>query len=516
MSVSFGLNVGRPSRRDLALTAALVCVAVFGWTKADAAGGLSVSETWDVAYLSGKKIGYAHTVVDRVEAGGQTVFHITQTMNLVVQRFGDETPMQQTVHSFELADGRLYAVESRTTMGAQKMRTRGRLDDAGKFQIDVTSDRTERQTIDWSDDVLGPYAAERLLREKPLAAAEERSFKMFMPDVNQVAVVRLKEAGREETEFLGGAPRSLRRVEQTTDLLPVAASLWIDDAGTVVKMRMPLGELPLVLQRGTRADAVDRPLEGGVDLGVGTLVKLQGPTEGLHEAAAVVYKLTLTDAGAAALPATAYQKVLSQDGGVVRLQVERRRPPTDARRELTADERTKLADYLAPNGFIQSDDPSMTAAAKEHAGADDLSPWERVERLEKWVDGAMTNRDFSVGFADALTVLSTRQGDCTEHAVLLTALCRSAGIPARTAMGLVYLEGSGSMGYHMWTEAYVGGEWYAVDGTMGRGGAGPGHIKLADGSLKGTAAISTFLPIFQFMGKVKIAVEDRRPARVEK
>ena len=38
------------------------------------------------------------------------------------------------------------------------------------------------------------------------------------------------------------------------------------------------------------------------------------------------------------------------------------------------------------------------------------------------------------------TQARTRSGDCSEHAVLLTALLRARGIPARVSHGLVYLE----------------------------------------------------------------------------
>ena len=41
--------------------------------------------------------------------------------------------------------------------------------------------------------------------------------------------------------------------------------------------------------------------------------------------------------------------------------------------------------------------------------------------------------------ATAAEVARSREGDCTEHAVLLAALARARGIPARVAMGLVYV-----------------------------------------------------------------------------
>ena len=72
----------------------------------------------------------------------------------------------------------------------------------------------------------------------------------------------------------------------------------------------------------------------------------------------------------------------------------------------------------------------------------------------------------------------SREGDCTEHAVLLAALARACGIPARVAIGLVYVDQAGGFGYHMWTEMYLSGHWIPLDATLGQGGIGAAHLKL--------------------------------------
>ncbi len=43
---------------------------------------------------------------------------------------------------------------------------------------------------------------------------------------------------------------------------------------------------------------------------------------------------------------------------------------------------------------------------------------------------------------NALEVLESKKGDCNEHTVLFNALARAAGIPAKTAVGVVYLRGA--------------------------------------------------------------------------
>ncbi len=80
----------------------------------------------------------------------------------------------------------------------------------------------------------------------------------------------------------------------------------------------------------------------------------------------------------------------------------------------------------------------------------------------------------------ALEVLETRRGDCNEHTVLYVALARAVGIPARTAAGLVYVDGA--FYYHAWPEVFLDG-WVAVDPTFGQFPADAAHLRFTIGGL---------------------------------
>jgi hypothetical protein len=54
------------------------------------------------------------------------------------------------------------------------------------------------------------------------------------------------------------------------------------------------------------------------------------------------------------------------------------------------------------------------------------------------------------------------------------------GLPARTAAGLVYLDGS--FYYHAWPEVYLG-RWVAVDPTLGQVPADAAHVRFTVGGL---------------------------------
>jgi hypothetical protein len=68
-----------------------------------------------------------------------------------------------------------------------------------------------------------------------------------------------------------------------------------------------------------------------------------------------------------------------------------------------------------------------------------------------------------MGDATALEAFRERRGDCTEHANLLCAALRIAGIPARVECGLVYADSFGGWVGHAWNSAYVDGRWIHLD-----------------------------------------------------
>ena len=97
-------------------------------------------------------------------------------------------------------------------------------------------------------------------------------------------------------------------------------------------------------------------------------------------------------------------------------------------------------------------------------------------------------KEYSPAVSTAPDVLKTKSGDCGEHAVLLVALARAAGLPAREVVGLVYGESLGAFAYHAWAEVWLG-RWVALDPTFGQFPADPTHLAFAKGSLMAQTAV---------------------------
>ena len=120
--------------------------------------------------------------------------------------------------------------------------------------------------------------------------------------------------------------------------------------------------------------------------------------------------------------------------GVVTFEIARTiiRPPADTDQYVLADPHRldrKLAAYLTPSPYIESDHPEIMALARE-IGTDQSQAWNHIEAIYDWVRQKIHYQD--VPLKGALKGLHDGTGDCDELSCLFIAICRAAKIPART------------------------------------------------------------------------------------
>ena len=215
-----------------------------------------------------------------------------------------------------------------------------------------------------------------------------------------------------------------------------------------------------------------------------------------------------TDAGADVFPDSVYCSASGGDGPERLLTLFEARPDGRLpREELSPDDRKR---FLAPSRLVESDAPEIVSLAVRILGGDraafereyaDLvraaregagfglksraplravggpeEPLKKTLLLARWVHRDLRKRSRGAATASALEALRARGGDCTEHAALVTALARAAGLPARQAFGLVQ-DGEGFQ-FHAWAEVHAGGRWVPVDPTLGRVGVPALYILL--------------------------------------
>ena len=144
------------------------------------------------------------------------------------------------------------------------------------------------------------------------------------------------------------------------------------------------------------------------------------------------------------------------------------------------------------------------------AAPDRAQPYQLADALCRYVARIITNKNLNVGFATASEVARSREGDCSEHAVLLAALARANGLPARAVSGVIYVEGVGGkdpvFGYHMWTQVHLGGVWVDLDAAQQQTDCDPTHIALAILPMNDAGLADAALSLLTVIGRLNIDV----------
>lgn len=470
--------------------------------------------------IQNTRVGYQQTRVVRKpspESAGENDARvkIIGKQYLVLKRFEESSEQTLDTECIETADGSLVEFESREAMGRELSITRGKVDGNRLHLETVTGDKRDRTSIDWPEGSGGWYAVDHSLRGQPMQPGEKRQLTSLTPVINRIAEVSLEARDYETTEVAGESRKLLKVIRK--DRIAGAnleSVLWVDERGESLKSRV--AGIGLETHRCSRAEALSlgrrTPLanrngtteNGNFDIGTSSVVRLQKPIGNPHDAKKISYRVWLEDsAPAEVFASTSSQSVVPLGSDQATITVIALRPDTPTERKGTSPN----DDDLAPNNWIQSDDPAIVNMAREAVGAE-KDPWKIACILERLVRSKVRSKNFTQAFLSAAEVARSGEGDCTEHAVLLAALCRAQRIPARVAIGLVYFAPLEGFAYHMWNEAWIGDRWIPLDGTLGLGGIGCGHLQLASSNLKGSDSRAVFLPVSQVMGRLKLEIRE--------
>jgi transglutaminase-like putative cysteine protease len=206
------------------------------------------------------------------------------------------------------------------------------------------------------------------------------------------------------------------------------------------------------------------------------------------------------------VPTTSRQQVLTQPDGSALIVITPEQAPAGALQLPITD--PELAAYLEPNELTQSDSDAIRRLAEEIVGQE-RDAWHCAQLLLRWVHQNLRKLPSEPRPLSALEILQAGEGDCSEHAVLLAALAKAAGIPVRIVVGLVYV--NGSYGYHEWNELFVG-RWVQMDASWGRETVGAGHVELAKSASDRDAMLTSHLAIGRTIGTLFLKFDHSRNA----
>jgi hypothetical protein len=449
------------------------------------------------------RVGYEHTTIHAIARDGRPLLRIDGLNHLVTKRANERVEQEFRSTEFDTLDGQLLEFEYEMTAGGMKIAGRAAAD---QFLLTVTTaGKTTTSALPRPADCGGFCAVNLSLERQPLQPGQKRTLTALMAGINKVATIELAARDFQRVTLPSGSYDLLAIDARTrfADGQSIMATLWTDRTGQIIKNRSD--EMNLESIRADKVSALEETDGGQLDLMSDLAVKIDKPLVRAHASRRIRYRVHLEGGDPASVFVSGpSQQLRSIDPHTAEITVVALRPGDFPPGTPKADE-TAEADDLQPNNLIQSDDARVVAMAREAAGAE-TDPWKTALLLERYVNRIITKKDFAHAFTSAAEVAAHPEGDCTEHAVLLAALARARGIPARVAVGLVYVEASQSFGYHMWDEVFIGKHWIPIDATLALGGIGGAHLKLAHSNLQGGSAYASFLPVMKVSGRLKIEV----------
>ena len=453
---------------------------------------------WRGVYYRGDKIGFTVSQTVRTDDG----YELNEDGRLQMSLLGATTAA--TIHTTARVDGSfaLRSFEFSLDPGTGAIQVRGRVEAVGpagqndgparRLTIGITSrSGTRTEVRDLAEPPVLSQNLSRLLANGGLESGRRHKWTILDPATLTSAPVVLNVRKREIVR-VGESVVPAFRVDM--EFAGLSTTSWVTDTGEVVREESPLG-LVTVREPADRARAMAVPLRVRDDL---------------LKAAAVVPRMQPRGMSAFFEPRDVRRLVLRLEGAdLSRLDLDGVGQAAHGNSIEIGDLQTRSAGdpdpdarrYLASEPLIESDAPEIRAEA-DRALQMISGPRERAERLTRYVN-ALLEKKPTISLPSAREVLRTRVGDCNEHTALYVAMARAAGIPARVAVGLVYVHGA--FYYHAWPEVYLDeppgrGMWLAVDPTLNQFPADSTHVRLARGGLEKQTVI---LPL---VGRLKMTI----------
>lgn len=435
--------------------------------------------------IDGQRCGYA--VHNRV-ACEQTV-RTTERVVLTVTRFGVPITVVTVETSIETIEGEPIGFEAIQDMSMWRTTISGTVSSDGKVKAtSVTGQFKQEKTFDWPKGALMAEGLRLLEKRRGLAEGTQYSAKVFSPSMLQAVDTKVSIGAKKQVDLPGQA-MSLTEVTSRTNMFmagEVESVSYVDDEFNSLKTITSMMGMRLEMVACSEEFAFSETAPA--DFMDKAFVASPKPLTGIESAKLARYRIKPKDnANDLKILSSDNQKAKSISGGKVLVVVRPVQMPSKARFGYSGNN-AEILEALRPNRFVQSDDEKIRQLAKEAVGQTN-NAGEAAKRIESFVAGYIEGTTLSVGYASAAEVADSRQGDCTEFAVLTAALCRAAGIPARIVVGVAYVDEfmgfENVFGGHAWTEVYVGGRWVGLDAAFkatGRGGYDAGHIALAAGS----------------------------------
>lgn len=474
------------------------------------------SDEWVEVYMGDNKVGYGHTTMSRE---GDHI-HTGSTFKLRLGRVDQPIKIEIEQETTETLAGIPLSFGSKTHAAMMQTTMNGRIHDGRVTMVTSQYGMQQEQSFDFPTGALMVWGAYRESMLRGFTPGTEYVLMVYAPDLRLDGAVSAKTSvGTVETFTHGGETKRGQRV--TVVLKSPIGSMemisWVDESGRPLKATLPLpgfGDMTLITtDQATAMKSFVAP-----EIFMTSIVKVDRRID-RKSAGKVTYRIFRrkginADVDLETLPDTGLQRVRKRGDGSVEVIVERQRHGSEISTTSKIDA-VAMREFLASNLMINTADPKLIALARKAAGERCGSAYTLADRLRRFVSDYVESKTLNVGFATASEVCRTREGDCSEHGVLLAALGRINGLPSRVVVGLAYMQNFGGQenifGYHLWTQFFIDGKWVDFDAALNESECSPTRIAFATSSLQNAGLADLSLPLLSRIGAIEIEVESIEP-----
>lgn len=457
-----------------------VCVLAGAASAADWASGRAAPGVHYMAILiNGKKIGYASTE-RKVKQGKVTT---TTRAVMTVQRMGTALTVKQEETHIETAKGEPLGFRFSQSAGNNSATKGEGTIRGGKARVTITSgDLSRRTAVDVPRGALMAEGLRLLTIAKGLEPGTKYEARLLMPLMLKTIDARITIGAAREVDLLGRVVRlSEAKMVTAYETGEVEATMYLNAEGEVLKDVKVIAGMKVTAVACMKAYAM-MPGES-LDVLEMMIVPSPAPLGDLRNVRRVAYRIMPTRDAATNGTKLDFLTSPSQkaegDGNAWTVTVS----PVKAKGGVFPyrGPRREPLEALHANAYLQCDANEVRALAVEAVGGSKDAAT-AAKRIELFVRKHVRTKGLSVGYATALEVARSRQGDCSECAVLAAAMCRSVGLPAQVVTGLAYVrrmrDKRDVFVPHAWFRVWVGDKWVDYDAAIG---FGAGHIALAAG-----------------------------------
>ncbi len=459
-------------------------------------------------FMNSKKIGYA--ALDRVVVAGEV--RSTQKIIMTIARMNVPISITMTETHIETTDGKPLAFESTQDMSGFIMKVAGTVKPDGTVDVEVTSTAgSQEQSMIWPTGALMSEGLSLLQEKKGMAEGTTYEVNAFSAAMLNALTTRITIGPKKKVDLLGRVVIA-REVKSIVKNLAggITETNYVNDDQQMLKSVVPMMGMQMELVTCGKAFALSQ--SDVVDFFDKLLLAAPKPLEDIEKAESADYYIMPTENRKLSFPHTDSQSVRPYGEKGLIVTVRPQSMPADVVFPYKGSDARALA-ALKPNRFLQSDHREIIDMARRAIG-NTKDTAEAVGKIEHFVCEHIEEKNLSVGYASAVEVVRSRQGDCSEHAVLVAALCRAVGIPAEVVVGMGYFRapgswsgagaragsGNGLFGPHAWTQVYLDGRWFGIDATGSPRGFRAGHITLGAGS----GGLEDFFEVITNLGYFRI------------